>query len=198
MTTVVLSATVLSSCHTTREEYPDRGPGWGTGKHRTERTTTTPSTPSTTTRNTTPRVDSSVPTEWQTLDVKLSRHDNRKLYYELKKWLGTPYRYGGHDREGTDCSGLVMQVYKEVYGITLERNSARMCENNCKAIDRDKLRNGDLVFFGNDRGINHVGIYLRDGYFVHASSSRGVIVSHLDQPYFTTHFRTAATVTTPK
>ena len=69
--------------------------------------------------------------EWARLDVKLGRHDNKKLYKELKKWLGTPYAYAAHTcGEGTDCSGMVMEVYQEVYGIKVHRNSAKMLEEN--------------------------------------------------------------------
>ena len=86
--------------------------------------------------------------EWARLDVKLGRHDNKKLYKELKKWLGTPYAYAAHTcGEGTDCSGMVMEVYQEVYGIKVHRNSAKMLEENCRIIDLDDLKEGDLVFF---------------------------------------------------
>lgn len=133
---------------------------------------------------------------WATLDVKLTRHDNKRLYEELRTWLGAPYKYGGKTRKGTDCSGMVMQVYQAVYDKALERNSARQFERNCKEISRKKLREGDLVFFNNGRshGITHVGIYLRDGKFVHASSSRGVIVSDLSERYWNNHFQCAGRV----
>lgn len=137
--------------------------------------------------------------EWARLDIKLGRHDNKKLYKELKKWLGTPYVYAAHTcGEGTDCSGMVMEVYQEIYGIKLHRNSAKMLEVNCRVIDLDDLKEGDLVFFctnGDDR-VSHVGIYLKDNKFVHASSSRGVCVDDLRQNYYATHFHSAARVIT--
>ena len=137
--------------------------------------------------------------EWARLDIKLGRHDNKKLYKELKRWLGTPYVYAAHTcGEGTDCSGMVMEVFLEVYGIKVHRNSAKMLEENCRVIDLDDLREGDLVFFctnGDDR-VSHVGIYLKDNKFVHASSSRGVAVDDLRQNYYATHFHAAARVTT--
>ena len=131
--------------------------------------------------------------DWVHLNVKPDKRENQALYDELKTWLGVPYRYGGKTRKGADCSGLVMEVYKAAYGIDLERNSARQFEKNCKEVSRSKLREGDLVFFNNGRsnGITHVGIYLRDGKFVHASSSRGVIVSDLSERYYDTHFQCA-------
>jgi cell wall-associated NlpC family hydrolase len=135
--------------------------------------------------------------EWARLDIKLGRHDNKKLYKELKRWLGTPYVYADHTcGEGTDCSGMVMEVYLAVYGIKVHRNSAKMLEQNCVPIDLDDLTEGDLVFFvtSGDGHVSHVGIYLKDHKFVHASSSRGVAVDDLRQNYYATHFHTAARV----
>lgn len=135
--------------------------------------------------------------EWARLDIKLGRHDNKRLYQALKRWLGTPYAYAEHTcGEGTDCSGLVMEVYLEVYGTKVHRNSAKMLEQNCRVIDIDELREGDLVFFctNGDGRVSHVGIYLKDNKFVHASSSRGVAVDDLRQNYYATHFHAAARV----
>ena len=136
--------------------------------------------------------------KWAALDIKLGRHENKKLYKELKSWLGTPYGHAMQDKGiGTDCSGMVMMVYQEVYGIKLNRNSAKMLEVNCRIIDFDDLREGDLVFFctGSDENrVSHVGIYLKENKFVHASSSRGVVVDDLRQNYYATHFHAAARV----
>jgi len=135
--------------------------------------------------------------EWARLDIKLGRNDNKKLYKELKRWLGTPYVYAAHTcGEGTDCSGMVMEVFQAVYGIKVHRNSAKMLEVNCRIIDLDDLREGDLVFFctNGDGRVSHVGIYLKDNKFVHASSSRGVAVDDLRQNYYATHFHAAARV----
>lgn len=137
--------------------------------------------------------------EWARLDIKLGRKDNKALYKELKRWLGTPYVYAAHTcGEGTDCSGMVMEVFLKVYGIKVHRNSAKMLEQNCKPIDVEDLREGDLVFFitSSDGHVSHVGIYLKDYKFVHASSSRGVAVDDLRQNYYATHFHTAARVIT--
>ncbi|MBQ9554807.1 MAG: C40 family peptidase [Muribaculaceae bacterium] len=146
-----------------------------------------------------PQGNGLVSEEWANLDIKLGRHDNKELYKELKRWLGTPYSYAAHTcGEGTDCSGLVMEVYLKVYGIKVHRNSAKMLEQNCRVIDLDDLREGDLVFFitSSDGHVSHVGIYLKDNKFVHASSSRGVVVDDLRQNYFATHFHAAARVVT--
>lgn len=108
------------------------------------------------------------------------------LYEAAADWIGTPYRYGGASKDGTDCSGLVMQLYKSVYQKVLERNSARIKERNCYDIRKNQLLAGDLVFFstGSKKGINHVGIYLKEGKFIHSSSSKGVIVSTLEDSYY--------------
>lgn len=135
--------------------------------------------------------------EWARLDIKLDKKDNKKLYKELKRWLGTPYAYGAHTcGEGTDCSGMVMEVYLTVYNIKVHRNSAKMLEENCRVIDLKDLNEGDLVFFctNGDGRVSHVGIYLKDNKFVHASSSRGVTVDDLRQDYYATHFHAAARV----
>ena len=145
----------------------------------------------------TPGGNSLVSDEWAQLDIKLGRNDNKKLYKELKRWLGTPYAHARQDcGEGTDCSGMVMVVYQEVYGIKLNRNSAKILEQNCRPIDLDDLREGDLVFFftSDEERISHVGIYLKDNKFVHASSSRGVVVDDLRQNYYATHFHSAGRV----
>ena len=132
--------------------------------------------------------------QWARLDIPLTDDDDEALFDELRTWLGTPYRYAGNDKgEGVDCSGLVVQVYLTVYGIPLERRSADIFDKNCTPINKSDLRQGDLVFFDTSKkgGISHVGIYLRDNYFVHASSSRGVMVSNLTQPYWQNHYHTS-------
>ena len=113
------------------------------------------------------------------LGISIGKHDkeNLELFTVAEKWLGVPYRYGGNTKKGCDCSGFVSQVYKAVYGKSLERNSAAIRDKNCSKIRRSQLRTGDLVFFktGSSRKINHVGIYLKDDKFIHASSSKGLL-----------------------
>jgi len=118
-----------------------------------------------------------------------------RIVEEARSWVGTPYRYGGESRNGTDCSGMVMNVYRDVAGIKLPRNSARQAEY-CRRIKRSELQPGDLVFFTSrkGKGINHVGIYVGNGCFVHASSSRGVIVSDLDQNYYARTYHSSGRV----
>lgn len=120
--------------------------------------------------------------------VRLTPKDNIYLYNAGSQWLGVPYRLGGLTKRGVDCSGLVSIIYREIYGKELSRSAASMLKQNCKKVRRGKLREGDLVFFRTGRGKkkqpDHVGIYLKNGKFIHVSSSNGVIVSSLNEPYY--------------
>jgi hypothetical protein len=110
---------------------------------------------------------------------------NTALITSIYQWLGTPHQDGGTSKRGTDCSYFVQSVYQEAYGIALNRNSRAMYEEDVRTIRKEDLREGDLVFFNtNGNGISHVGIYLRNNMFAHASSSRGVIVESLESPYY--------------
>jgi len=114
--------------------------------------------------------------------------DNFALYKEAALWLNVPHRDGGLSVNGIDCSGLAYIIYKNVYGKTIERNSATILQKNCVRRWKSQLREGDLVFF-NTAGtskfrVNHVGIYLKDNKFLHSSTSRGVIVSSLEEDFF--------------
>lgn len=121
---------------------------------------------------------------------------NKRLERVVESWIGTPYKYGGITKEGVDCSGFVSQVYKSVYRKKLERSAYDIFDKDCKKIKFKRLKEGDLVFFATSTSnkINHVGIYLYDDKFVHASSSKGVIVSSLTSEYYVRHFKTAARV----
>lgn len=123
------------------------------------------------------------------LGVDIGPKDRHALYLEAAQWIGTPYRSGGQSRRGTDCSGFVRQVYKAAYGIDLPRSTDQQMDATSR-VRRGKMREGDLVFFhgSRKRRVNHVGIYLKDGKFVHASTSRGVMVSRLDEDYWDEHW----------
>lgn len=115
-----------------------------------------------------------------------------KLAEEAKTWLGTPYRYGGAEKGvGTDCSGLVMMVYSTIAEIALPRNSAQQADF-CESLKENKVCAGDLVFFaiGKDKNqVSHVGIMIDKLRFVHASASKGVIVSDMETPYYRRNFK---------
>lgn len=122
------------------------------------------------------------------LRIPISNDDlNIPLYAECSLWVGVPYRYGGNAKRGSDCSGFVSQVYKKVYDKTLQRSSDEQAKKDVKKVGKGSLKPGDLVFFRTSRKskkIDHVGIFLKDGYFVHASTSKGVIVSSLSEDYY--------------
>lgn len=131
------------------------------------------------------------------LGIVPDRKDYLPLYQAAAEWVGTPYRYGGNSPRGIDCSGLVCAIYNDVYRIGLKRSSEDMMNENCRKVSKKHLREGDLVFFstsGRRKKIDHVGIFLKDGYFVHTSTSRGVIVSHLEEPYYQKTWRSAGRV----
>ncbi len=117
---------------------------------------------------------------------------NSTLYIVSASWIGVKYKYGGNTKSGTDCSGMTGQIYKTVYNKSLSRSSADILTNNCTKIDKKKLREGDLVFFRTDgkkaKTPNHVGIYLKDNKFIHASTSKGVIVSSMTQDYYVQNY----------
>lgn len=118
-------------------------------------------------------------------DSPLAPH-SEALLSEARTWLGVPYKFGGNDRKGVDCSGLVLQVYKDALGIPLPRNS-REQSDYCTSIAKGSLIPGDLIFFatGKDRDrVSHVGIFVGDNLMIHASASKGVILSDINAPYY--------------
>lgn len=122
------------------------------------------------------------------LGIEMGPNDNAQLYKAIEGWIGTPYLYGGTTKSGVDCSAFVGHIYREVYKKNLHRVANDM-QHDCRLISKSELREGDLVFFTNSKGrISHVGIYLKDGVFAHSSTSRGVIISRLDDNYWKQHF----------
>ncbi len=119
-----------------------------------------------------------------------------RLLAEINLYLGAPYRRGGMNRAGMDCSGLVNTVYRNVLGLELPRKVTALYKYG-NQLDREHLRLGDLVFFERmeNYGVSHVGIYLGEDEFAHASSGSGVIISNLNEPYYRTRFVGAKRVT---
>ena len=102
-----------------------------------------------------------------------------------RQWMGAKYVYGKATRTKTDCSGFVMQVYKGYYNIELDHSSSKMYKDSRgKSVSRGGLKEGDLVFFGSLWKIDHVGIYLGGGRFIHASTSKGVMISPMQDKYW--------------
>ncbi|MCM1292919.1 MAG: NlpC/P60 family protein [Bacteroides sp.] len=111
------------------------------------------------------------------------------LLREADSWIGTPYVYGGNDRQGVDCSGFVVEVFRNSSGIKLPRTSLQQQEF-CATVDRESMEPGDLVFFTVRGGdvVGHVGIYIGNDCMVHASSSKGVIISSLNANYYVVNY----------
>lgn len=109
-----------------------------------------------------------------------------RIIFEVIKYLDTPYRYGGTTENGLDCSAFTGSVYRNSLQINLPRSSADQFGVGEKLRSQDELKFGDLVFFKTRRRarVSHVGIYLGERLFAHASTSKGVIVSSLDETYY--------------
>ncbi|ASZ12448.1 hypothetical protein CK934_16510 [Chitinophaga sp. MD30] len=125
----------------------------------------------------------------QLLDVPVEDVNNFRLYGFIEEWYGTPYRLGGRDRAGIDCSNFVNTLMAAVFQISSIGNSVQLFEKVTKLRSRDELHEGDLVFFRiNRHRISHVGIYLGNDRFVHASTSNGVMISDLNEAYWKRYY----------
>ncbi len=114
----------------------------------------------------------------------------RSLEKVVKPWIGTPYLYGGNTKKGTDCSGFVGKVMLEWAGIALPRSASEMYKLG-KRIGAKEIKAGDAVFFGQWNRIDHVGIALDNTRFIHASTSKGVMISPLNDPYWSKRYKGA-------
>lgn len=117
--------------------------------------------------------------------------ERRKVIEEAAEWLGTRYGYGCQEKGvSTDCSGLIMQVFLTSIDMKLPRNSARQADF-CKTLKSNDMRGGDLVFFatGSDpERVTHVGLMIDEVNFIHASSSKGVVISRMDNNWYIKRF----------
>jgi lipoprotein Spr len=120
---------------------------------------------------------------------------NLSLYNFIDDWYGTDYRMGGNDKDGIDCSAFVQRLYLEVFGFSMVRTALEQF-NNCTMVwDTDKLKEGDLVFFRiHSKRVTHVGVYLMNNFFVHASASQGVVISSLNDAYWSKYFAGAGQI----
>ncbi|WP_207513585.1 C40 family peptidase [Longitalea luteola] len=123
---------------------------------------------------------------------------NIVLYSFIDKWMKTPYKYGGTDEKGIDCSAFIQRLLGDVYNIHVPRTSAQQffTKNVEPFHDKTFFSEGDLVFFSTVPGqpISHVGMYLRNHYFINASTSSGVSLASLDDPYWKKRFVAAGRV----
>ncbi len=129
------------------------------------------------------------------LELNIEPEDDLNLLFEAASWIGTPYKHAGNTRDGVDCSGLTAAIYKNVYSTILDRRSDGQFTFNCYKISTNELKSGDLVFFKiNSNKISHVGIYLKNNKFLHASLYRGVVVNDLTESYYKKYFYSAGRV----
>ena len=121
---------------------------------------------------------------------------NYPLYRFIDEWYGTNYCMGGTEKTGIDCSGFVQKLYTQVFGVDIVRSSYEQF-SNCEHLRKaDAAIEGDLVFF-KTRGhkISHVGVYLMNDYFVHSSTTQGVMISSLKEEYWHKHFAGVGRIT---
>ncbi|MFM1929185.1 MAG: hypothetical protein RL387_513 [Bacteroidota bacterium] len=119
------------------------------------------------------------------MDVAVEEINNIPLLQKIDEWWGTPYCLGGSSKGCIDCSFFTLDVMKSTYNINLKRTAAEQYEQSEK-IDWADLKEGDLIFFKTEgrKNITHVGIYMTNNKFAHASTSQGVTISDLTEPYW--------------
>ncbi len=123
------------------------------------------------------------------MDVLPRTISNMPLYAFINEWYGTRYRLGGTDKTGIDCSAFVQKCYENIFGMSLLRTAIEQFNTSNLVWSSDKLKEGDLVFFRiHSSRISHVGIYLMNNFFVHASSSHGVMISNLNESYWQRYY----------
>lgn len=131
----------------------------------------------------------------QLLDVAVESVNNSRLYSFIEEWWGTPYRLGGKDKNGVDCSAFVTTLLAVVFQESFSGTSQQMYAQSKRLRSRSELQEGDLVFFSiGHKRVSHVGVYLDNDRFVHASSSAGVMISDLNEAYWTRYYTGAGRV----
>lgn len=132
------------------------------------------------------------------LDAPVEELTDDKLISFIDEWYGTRYRLGGNDKSGIDCSAFVQSFFATIYGFGI----ARTCREQyglSRRIKKTQLQEGDLVFFKTrGKSISHVGVYLRNNKFIHASTSSGVMISDLADEYFAKRYAGAGRLEEPE
>ncbi len=128
------------------------------------------------------------PPEWASYSNRLHGTNTEsaiktRLAAQHRKWRGTPYKYGGLSKQGTDCSGFVYLTYRNQFDITVPRTTEQLASSGMP-VSQGHLKPGDLVFFKTGFYKLHVGIYMGKRKFLHVSTSRGVMISSMDNIYW--------------
>jgi cell wall-associated NlpC family hydrolase len=124
-----------------------------------------------------------VPQQAPKVDLENRAEVRAQLLKQLDEWQGVPYRYGGLSKRGVDCSGFTYLTFAEQFGIRLPRTTGSQVKKGIE-VDQSELLPGDLIFFNTGYQQRHMGVYVGKKQFIHASSSRGVMISRLDNPYW--------------
>lgn len=128
------------------------------------------------------------------IGVKSYELDNDLLYSYIDEWMGSPHKLGGQTKRGIDCSAFASSLVRQVYGKSLPRTANDMAQV-IKRKYENQLREGDLVFFKfSGKNFDHVGVYLSNNKFVHVSTSKGVIISDLTDPWYRKYFLRAGSI----
>jgi lipoprotein Spr len=121
------------------------------------------------------------------VNVAVEEMYNTKLLQFIEDWYGTRYRYGGSTKQGVDCSYFSSNLVNSVFNISIPRTASEQYQQT-EHIQKTDLHTGDLVFFNTRGGVSHVGVYLSNDKFVHASTSNGVMISSLNEEYYNKRF----------
>lgn len=128
--------------------------------------------------------------------AQAQNEERMRLRHYYRSWAGTPHQMGGLSRQGIDCSGFVYVTYRDVYGKVLPRSTDQLWDIG-EEVALHELRTGDLLMFKTGFKQRHVGIYVGDGEFIHASSSSGVMASNVHSEYWSDAYRGARRIALP-
>lgn len=124
----------------------------------------------------------------QKLGLSEKEIKSSKLFSFITDWYGTPYKYGGCQKSGVDCSCFTSILCETVYNRKVARSAGDMYKE-CEKLTLEEAREGDLLFFKiSGSTISHVGVFLKDKWFVHSSTSKGVIISSMEEAYYKKYF----------
>ncbi|MDG6896742.1 hypothetical protein A6A19_01705 [Actinobacillus delphinicola] len=128
------------------------------------------------------------------LSVKQQMNLRTQIMKGYQQWRGVPYRYGGESRRGMDCSAFVQTIFRNNLGMRLPRSTSQQ-KNLGKPVEKKELQIGDLIFFNRN---THVGIYVGNGRFVHASTRKGITIAELNNVYFKNRYTQSRRIIFPK